>query len=217
MDLRHVDRSGHFTSKVRAAAQRLSVTLQPKRATRPAGSEQASKALPRTTPKLGFGQAIQKHKSWILAVTWLLLAGGFGNWASESSEASAILSWEKRFRPSLRILHHALGSRSYTFLKDEKKVQKVEYTLPSTLDQRGSFWSTQDYNWIVYFTEGEDTVRPHLYCLDCSKKPENWREQGLGWRALDSLLETLDVLAAKRPKAVKRGSIEYRDPREIRF
>lgn len=224
MGLYSICRNSRIASKVREAAQGLSGALKIKRGTQLAGGVQTPE-----TSKPAKGQRshrkpvlegpFKKYKGWIFGALWFVLAILFGIWANDASEASAILAWEKKFRPSLRIAHHAFASRAYAFQTDPKKVQSAEYTLPSTIDQEGSFWVSNDHNWVAYFAKAEDMIRPYLYCYDCTQKPKEWTEQGLGWRALDTILETLDVLAAKRPKAkaVKKGQAEYRDPREIRF
>jgi hypothetical protein len=158
-------------------------------------------------------------KKW-LGVASMVSSLFLGYWANQLSETAAIEKWEKAYLPSREVVHFALGSRNLKQPKDQRQIQRILRSLPQRLDDGGSFWISQDSNWVTYYATSEEQTDPQIHCLNCSPSaiPNSsfnlWQPAGLGWRGLEKILEKIDLKIKNTPRTTQKNRF-FRDPREL--
>lgn len=138
----------------------------------------------------------------------------------ELCRESALKEWERTRFPSENAWIHALGSRGYRETVDPRILQKVNRSLPMSLDANLSAWISPDSSWVAVFLKPESALPQAIFCFRCGPPfPRNWESLGNSWEGFDRTLERLDATAAGRKnKKISSPRIPPRlDPREIRY
>lgn len=158
----------------------------------------------------------------LLSVALFLTAILLAIKAHDISQGDGIQKWLRDHPPSLKILEFSLGSRGLRSLafsqKNEKIFQKVIRTLPTSLDEEGAIWLSQDETWVASYYGKDHEIQPYLFCAECSTLPKNWRSLGFGWPAFESLISAIDQrLTREQKKSPLEKKKVWRDPREISY
>lgn len=137
----------------------------------------------------------------------------------EICRESALSEWERTRFPSEKAWTHALGSRGYRRLENPRILQKINHTLPMSLDSNLSAWISPDSLWVTIFLKPDSALPQAIFCFRCAPPfPKSWESQGNSWEGFDRTLGRLDATANGRKAApgILRPS-SRRDPREIRY
>jgi hypothetical protein len=154
------------------------------------------------------------------ALTGSLFLGGIclATLAYDATARESLWSWKMRNLPQPPVWRHAMGSRGYREIPEEREsalFQRVLKTLPSQTEIAGQVWTGKGGAWLAVF-HGGGTEPVQLFCRRCKGKPESWVPvEGVGWDALTPALEEAERLAKLEPVVPERA--EYRDPRAIRY
>lgn len=173
---------------------------------------------------------LSRFRQELSSLCLLMLSLILGHCAHSTSRSGAIAEWERDFRPSSQVVSYALsglGLRPAHPVQDQKQFARAFRSLPTRLDEEGSFWMSDDSQWVAYFSPTEDQSDPHLY-YDPSAVPAkstqgpkslpHWQPMGYGWRGMQQVIKLLEVASSKRLKlgpVVPRKSPIYVDPRAI--
>jgi len=183
------------------------------------------RALSKSLQSHGLFVFFRRHRTRFIGITYFGVSVALGWVAFTLSREEAIEYWERTFLPSERVIRFALGSRGLAGASEGYPLQKALRSLPSSLDERGSIWFSAEPIWVAAFlpsaatqASGEDSssVQARVYCLDCKNFPKNWHPLGLGWRALDKVIDQIDI-ELRQKKGIKMIAPRklQRDPREI--
>ncbi|MEO5968901.1 MAG: hypothetical protein ABIQ95_03165 [Bdellovibrionia bacterium] len=163
-------------------------------------------------------QLCGRHRTRLVGIAYFAISVVLGFAAFTLSREEAIEYWERTFLPSERVIHFALGSRGLIPATEGYHSQKALRSLPSSLDEKGSFWLNTDPVWVAVFLPSDKDFGIHAvaYCHDCKNFPRNWQPMGIGWRAMDKVIEQIDK-GLRHRKDVKRVLLPkfQDDPREI--
>ncbi len=153
------------------------------------------------------------QRLWVAAL-FLVLSLALGDRANEMSQKTGASSWEKSHPPSQKVIFYSLKSRGLTLIQGVSFFQKIYRTIPTSLDEEGSIWLSEDANWVAFFLASAEAIPAQIYCLICKQLPVRWEPLGRGWQAFEKSLEELDhkiaALKLSRPK-----KFLPRDSREI--
>ncbi len=176
-------------------------------------NDSSAKRLPR------FSLALHPRlKSVISAISFIVIAGVLAWSAQDLTYSQALRDWERGRLPSERVWAYALGNRGWNTPKPSPIVHQALKKLPASLDTAGSVWVSPHLEWIIVFTDPNQTVSHRLFCRECKAPPERWEPAGTGWSAFDQVLERLEREQAARPPAQKgRKTIKFVDSREIHY
>ena len=166
-----------------------------------------------------FGR-LGRHRTRLIGAAYFAVSVALGFVAFTCSREEAIEYWERTFLPSGQVIGFALGSRGLVAAVEGYQLQKVLRSLPTSLDDRGSIWLSADPIWVAVFLPSKDdsSVQAETYCLDCKNLPKNWQPMGIGWRAMDKVVNQIDNLLKRRKETKIAPSTQIRsrrDPREF--
>lgn len=164
------------------------------------------------------GKLNPRLKGGLFAASFISVAGVLAWSAQDLTYSHALSDWERSRLPSDRTWTYALGNQGWSSPSPSPTVHQALKKLPASLDRAGSVWTSPDLEWIVVFTDPNQTVSHKLFCHDCKKAPERWDPAGVGWSAFDQVLEKLERTKATRSVAqTKRKTIKFVDSREIHY
>ena len=167
-----------------------------------------------------FDSKLWRYRRWGASAGFLLAAIFLASWAHSSSQAEAVLNWERTHVPSEKLVQVALQSRGLRRMEEGKVLNKVLRELPVSLDEKSAIWMTSDSNWVAYYLDPDQATQAQVFCLECSTPPSPWQPVGLGWQGLEAALVGLDQrLASYRAPAKAKGERVrpkvWRDPRAV--
>jgi hypothetical protein len=161
-----------------------------------------------------------RYQERFLSISSLVSAICLGTCAHRASENEALQRWERTHLPSDRIVQQSIRSYGWGSMDHSKTIEKLVRTIPASLDEKGSVWASDNWNWILFFSSHSELVQPQFYCLHCAKVPTNWLPVGVGWKGLELTLEgmttRLELEKSQLPKK-KIKSVHWKDAREISF
>jgi hypothetical protein len=168
----------------------------------------------------GLTQLCRPYRSRLIGSAYFALSGVLGFMAFTFSREEAIEYWERTFLPSEQVVRFSFGSRGLVEAGEGYLVQKAFRSLPSSIDAKGSIWLNADPIWVAVFLPHPETgtIQAVAYCFDCKSLPKNWEPKGIGWRALDKTLETVDIELSRRKSSKMSIPPQFlKDPREILY
>lgn len=150
-----------------------------------------------TTIKNAVGAHCQAERIWstyrkCFGVASFLLSIFLGMVANSYSEQEALKRWEKNHVPSYSVVQFAMGSRGLMLNQNLSITQKLMRSLPTNLDDPGSFWMSQDSSWFAYYGNSNQQAQVQFYRMGSSSLPHHWIPMGVGWRALEKSIDAVD-------------------------
>lgn len=159
---------------------------------------------------------LTRHRRRIAGTGLLLVSLCTGIWARDLARAESLSAWLADHPPSDVIWKHALQSRGFRKLSEERAYRRAARTLPSLADESSSAWISTDGTWIAIYQRNSDRLDASIYCLQCQVQPSGWGPAGRGWEAFDPVLARADAAVAANKPAVKHLS-SVNDPMELRY
>lgn len=155
---------------------------------------------------------------------FLFFAVTLAYWANRMAQDEAEENWHKSHYPSFEVIRWVLASQELKRVENEKQLARIQRELPTTLEEEGAFWVTQDGDWVYSLAHTEEVVPFFAFCRLCSVQPQKWLQMGKGWKGLEQMTEWLQKTRKAQSKAglLRQGKIKgaghsWRDPREIRY
>ena len=160
----------------------------------------------------------------------ILAAVVLGAYAYNTSQADAVLGWEKAHHPLPNTWKYALGALGYHPLMDEKGIQGILKSLPTKVsweeEEGDSAWVSKDLSWLVVLPSShpnsDEESRSPLVFSDgteaqiASDSKIDWHPQSGSWTGFQDLLRKLE-LRPKKVVALTKKLVIFRDPLEIRY
>jgi hypothetical protein len=160
----------------------------------------------------------EKQRKRILAGVFFFLAIGLGWIAQDLAQTEAENRWGRNHPPSRAVVHYALASQGFVAVLEADSLQRVIRSIPTHLDDEGSFWITQDARWVVFILEGDTAIPASAYRLSSESrlKTEHWIPLGQGWGGFEELMKRVKSKAPRLLNSKTKKQLPlWKDPREI--
>jgi hypothetical protein len=161
----------------------------------------------------------------LMGVIFLVLALAIGFRAHQVSGQEYLSAWFVQNTPSEKLITDVLNAQGFQKILDPKKIHNCLRLMRVNWDEKGSFWITENGDWIVVFPLAKEENRIVVFSRNPKAPPERltrWdRMETQGWSALQEAITRADATSRKAtnfpivPRKISQNT--YLDTRQIRY
>ncbi len=163
------------------------------------------------------------HRSKVLKTLqpWLglLLLLGLGHSLVQWITRGGVQDWLEQSPPKPSVWVGVIHSLGLIEVKEQKKLDRLYRLMPTTTDQQGACWTSQDQNWIALFDASAAPTGIRFFekpASSLSPLLTQWSRLERTWRGIVQLDQKRSDYTTKHPAPLKKKA-STRSPFEIRY